>query len=289
MKVIFFIFSLWASILNAADLIIFSFDRPLQLYAFLESVKKNIDGIDNTYVIFRTSNEKYLQGYEIVKNDFYDFNFIKQNDIYYARDFRKILMGILGKNINESKYVIFAVDDIIVQENINLREAEKFLETQDAYGFFMRLGKNIDFTYMLNLWTGIPSDLKLLNNKIYCWKIRNKSDDWNYPNSLDMTLYRKKDVLNDFKKIKFHNPNSLEGNWSCISKVGKTCLCYEKSKIVNIPLNLVNISTNRNMNSYSPKQLLDIFFEGKKLDLIPIEKLKVNSPHIEYEPTFIDR
>ena len=53
----------------AADLVIFSYDRPLQLYAFLESVQRYVTGLSKISVICRMSDGQYRQGYEIIQAD----------------------------------------------------------------------------------------------------------------------------------------------------------------------------------------------------------------------------
>src|SRR5271154_2417996 len=55
---------------RAADLIIFSYDRPLQLYAFLESVQRYVTGIGQTSIIYRTSGQDFDAGYQIVQSTF---------------------------------------------------------------------------------------------------------------------------------------------------------------------------------------------------------------------------
>ena len=46
------------------DIIIFSKDRAFQLYTSLETIQKHVSNINNIYVQFAYSNEKYLAGYE---------------------------------------------------------------------------------------------------------------------------------------------------------------------------------------------------------------------------------
>ena len=53
-----------------ADLVVFSYDRPLQLYAFLESTEKYVTGVGDLVVIYRASSEQFQKGYEVVEADF---------------------------------------------------------------------------------------------------------------------------------------------------------------------------------------------------------------------------
>ena len=61
-----------------ADLLVFSYDRPLQLFAFLESVQKYMEGLSSVSVLYRTSNAEFEKGYQIVKKSTRMFIFINR-------------------------------------------------------------------------------------------------------------------------------------------------------------------------------------------------------------------
>ena len=44
---------------NNVDIIIFSYDRPLQLYAFLESIDQYCVGVGKCFVLYRASDKDY--------------------------------------------------------------------------------------------------------------------------------------------------------------------------------------------------------------------------------------
>src|SRR3990167_10710500 len=46
------------------SLIVFSYDRPLQLYSFLHSLQKHTTGLQEIMVIYRTSTPEFQAGYE---------------------------------------------------------------------------------------------------------------------------------------------------------------------------------------------------------------------------------
>jgi hypothetical protein len=110
-----------------------------------------------------------------------------------------------------------------------------------------------------------------------------------------MTLYRKKDLLHVFQLLPYTNPNTLEGNWAGWWLQNKapssTGLFYIDSKIINIPLNKVQTINilNRDMNLYTPQELLEKFEAGYKMDIKPLYHIKNKAVHTEYEPTFITR
>ena len=121
------------------------------------------------------------------------------------------------------------------------------------------------------------------------WDIRKGDRDWGYPNTVDMTLYRKKDMELDLKNLVFSGPNELEGRWSWNGK-NSTALCFDVSKIVNIPLNRVqSVSMNPHMNYMNTQQLLDVFEKGKKIDITTLFKMKNPGSHMDYVPHFINR
>lgn len=270
-----------------ADLVIYSCDRPLQLYALLESVYKYVTGLGEVYVIYRTTQESYAQAYDEIKKDFKEVIFVHQGDKPYE-DFQPLtLKAAFG---SPHAYIIFAVDDIIVKDFIDLTADIQLLEDNQAYGFYYRLGRNLSYCYALQRDQAQPPFQEVANG-VYAWKFCQGECDWGYPNTVDMTLYRKSEIRNFFEAIPYEAPNPLEGKWSwyapqVINRVG---LCHEQSKIVNLPLNRVqNFFDNIHMGG-DPQLLLITFNEGKKIDIDPFFNIANKSAHQEYALTFMSR
>ncbi len=298
--------------LNRADLVLFSYDRPLQLYSFLESVKKYIFGIEEIHVIYRVSNNEFESGYDIVKKDFADVIFHKQ---LKADDFKPLTLESIFNN--GSRYIIFGVDDIIVKDYVNLGTCINYLEKSNSYGFYLRMGKNIVECYMhFNEPTPVPKmnqisppvtlsearraqsngspEYLLTNvyNGVFQWSLNDGKGDWKYPNNLDMTIYRKSD-LKQLYNYNFQNPSALEAVWADNANYNQRGLCFEQSKIVNLPLNLVidearNLD-NRNSSLFNTKELLDKFMSGFKIDINKFYRINNLAPHAAIVPTFIPR
>ena len=272
-----------------ADIIIFSYDRPLQLYALLESLQKYVSHINSTTIIYRTSNERYNNGFKIAASDFPLVTFLQQQSIY---DFKTLTLQALTKST--SPYVVFAVDDNIVKDVINLHECIEWLEHENAYGFYLKMGLNLDYCYTENAAQVLPPK-KQVSADVFSWEFDLGEKDWHYPNTVDMTLYRKEDLLFLFESLEYTNPNLLEGRWAewwvvhkAPSPIG---LFYDSSKILNIPLNKVQSVNplNRDMNLYTPQELLEKFEAGFKMDISPLYLMNNKAVHTEYEPTFIPR
>ena len=73
-----------------ADLIIFSYNRPLQLYALLESVQKDVTGLGETTVLYRADGP-FAAGYEKVKAAYPQVQFRAQG-IDPASDFKPLTL-----------------------------------------------------------------------------------------------------------------------------------------------------------------------------------------------------
>ena len=270
-----------------ADLVIYSYDRPMQLYAFLESAEQYMSGIADVVVIYRASSALYNTSYELVKQEFPGVMYMQQSDNPLL-DFKPLTIQAVFDT--PSRYVVFAVDDIIVKDYICCSDDIQALEEHNAYGFYYRLGKHLSYCYTLNMAQAVPP-LKQVANGIYSWRFNQAQHDWGYPNTVDMTLYRKKDIESFFKHGNYNTPNTLEGRWA--SQAGpimnRTGLCYASSKMVNLPLNRVQHDyPNRHME-VSAQELQALFEQGLKIDIVPLFCIANRSAHMEYEPTFVQR
>ncbi len=270
------------------DMIIFSFDRPMQLYALLESIDTYVTGLSRIEVIYRSSNDQYQKGYDIVAQTFPQAQFTRQGSNPRA-DFKPLTEHALKRTGNE--FVVFAVDDIVVKDDFDMLFCAKQLKQFGAYGFYFRLGFNLSECYMLNCKQPIPTGRQ--SGDIFEWTLANGSCDWGYPNTVDMTLYRKADILPVISSLTYHSPNTLEAHWheQYRSVLHKKGICFTFSKIVNMPLNLVqqDYQGNRHMSEMSAAHLLEQFLSGNKIDISRLHKIHNKGAHMECCPTFIER
>ncbi len=274
---------------RSSDLIIFSYDRPMQLFALLESIDVYVTGLNEVVVIYRASNERYQKAYAQVYEQFSRVVTMKQENP--PQDFKQLTLCALHET--SSDYILFAVDDIVVKDAIDLAACIALLEQTGAYGFYLRLGKNLSHCYPVNAHQPLPLFNDIADG-ICAWQFSSGTLDWKYPHTVDMTLYKKADVLEYFETLSYNQPNTLESVWAGRGRgpatVNKYGLCFECSKIVNLPLNKVqNVYDNRCMYCYSPFQLLEKFEQGIKIDIAPLHKICNNSAHMSYVPTFIAR
>jgi glycosyltransferase involved in cell wall biosynthesis len=267
---------------ESVDLLVFSYDRPMQLYAFLESAERYAPSYQNLTVIYRVSDARYEEAYQQVNQRFPKTRFIRQSQSP-SSDFKPLVMKVL--NESNASHVAFAVDDIILTDEIDLVADAHALRDTGAYGLYYRLGTHVDYCYAMDVEQGIPP-LSQVDDHLFAWSFKTGKGDWAYPNSLDFTLYDKSEVLAHIASCEFIHPNSLEAEWAKKAKLKRIGLCHASSKMVNIPLNLVNLSSNRSMNSFTPVELLEKFNQGLKIDIAPLYQIKNHSAHIDYTPQF---
>ncbi|HVW98901.1 MAG TPA: hypothetical protein VHA52_00440, partial [Candidatus Babeliaceae bacterium] len=62
------------------DLIVFSYNRPLQLYALLESVQRYVSNLNIIHVLCRISNSQYKKAYQELETFFPKARFIYQSE-----------------------------------------------------------------------------------------------------------------------------------------------------------------------------------------------------------------
>lgn len=253
------------------DIIIFSKDRACQLDALLRSILNNFLISNRIIVVYTYSNNKFKKGYDFLISKKYlnqlKVTFIKE------QNFMNDVLNCLNK-IN-SKFIIFMVDDNIIKQKFD--EIEIFntlLQHQQILCCSLRLGKNINYCYALNMTTKIPID----DNLIWNWK--NQPGDWGYPMSLDGHIFRTSDFLPYIQKLYFTGPNYLEGMMA-LNPINKPYMtCFEISKIINIPANRVqNIVSNRNESSISSNALNNLFLIKQQIKLQKIYSINNNSCH----------
>lgn len=272
------------------DTIVFSYNRPMQLYALLESMYKHMTvGRGQTYVLCRIDNDAYAAAYKIVQEEFPDVHFIRQGN-RPKHDFKPLLLEIFSRTMTD--YIMFAVDDIIVKDTVDLCEAVAALAvTPQAYGFYLRLGSNIKNSYASQLPGAVPR-LHTITDTVVAWIIQSASADWKYPHTVDMTIYRKGTIASYLKELPYSGPNTFEGHWSSAALPSKypLGLCYITSKIVNIPYNRVqDVFPNLYMHEKTTDELLYLFISGKKIAIDDLWHINNSSPHMEYSLRFVDR
>ncbi|MCP5505460.1 MAG: hypothetical protein H7A38_01080 [Chlamydiales bacterium] len=266
------------------DLLVFSYNRPLQLYAFLESSEKFLEGLHRQYVIYRAGNDHYEKGYVKVKEAFPNVIYLRQSVENPSDDFAPVVKKILfDRNVSSARYVTFAFDDFLIKESIDFSEAVNLLKETGAHGFYFCLGNHL---------TDHPEKQKLLIQEgVFGWQFSTMEGEWRTPHSLKMTLFKKEEIEPDFTNMKFHSPNILEALWNEGANLSSVGLYYDKSKAVSLPLNIAmeNEGASEKVSKISTKQLLTYFDQGLKIDISRLEEIENETIDVSFIPEFVHR
>jgi len=260
----------------AADLVIFSLDRCMQLHACLESIQKYVRGMNNIYVIYVSTNEKYDEGYDKLKQMFPSIFFIRQPAPVDETFKSTFLQFLFDENENHSQYVVFGVDSSILKDYVDMHLVVDMMETTNAYAFFLCLGN-------IELQKRLPPIYSLANNT-YTWQFHHGEGVWNWPHNLDMTVYRKKDIKELLYQLEYNNPNDLRKYWGLkeTPSVRDMALCFKNSKVLHM-------SGYQNQIFITPMEFQEKYLEGYKINIAPLHQMQNDFYHVDHEVDFVKR
>jgi hypothetical protein len=268
--------------------IIMSKDRPMQLYALLESFEKFVIGIrpQHVFIILKYSNERFAKGYRKVKHRFRDYIFMKEKEFFYD------IIGIVANPF--FTYSMFCVDDALFYDYVNLAYILPVLNAEpQAIGFSLRLGLNVDYCYMNNSPQNLTNYRKIDEDFIK-WVWTSQKFDFAYPLEVSSSIYKTSFLKTILQSVKFNNPNTMELQMDLKKKSFTNShpllLGYTKSKCFCNPLNLTQTefmgNRHHNTDEFDIHHLLTRFLNGDKF---VIDVPKIHSPHQIIKPQFVPR
>jgi hypothetical protein len=270
---------------KSADLLIFSFHRPLQLHATLESVYKYFSNLNQIYVLYRTTNSDYDNAYNELRHKFSHVKFIKQSGNHRG-DFKPLLLQCFFDS--PAEYILFSVDDDIATDYVDFDHCIQAMQETNAYGFYLRLGTNIIKNYKAGIEYTQPPFTQM-EHDILKFQFNKGTGDWAYPNNIDMTIFKKSKIEHYLLSGPYSSPNTLEGHWYP-TDLNFHGLCFKTSKKFMLPLNIVQEDWYvPNENSYSIHDLFLKWKAGLIIDINQFYKIENDCVLMGYNPTFIYR
>ncbi|MHC4657561.1 MAG: hypothetical protein ACYS83_00075 [Planctomycetota bacterium] len=295
--------------------IVFTKNRPLQLEAYLESLRRCFpSGLVQTYILYKV--ELFQQEYEQVFRNYADCTVIREND--FLSDFLRFLKEA------DTKYVLFGVDDVVYFDFVDFALIDEMFDKypDEVFGFSLRFGKEaikngndpiseaviagqtvyrIDWTQGRTPTTQYPFELcatiyptnlvkrvigSLQNNNTVIKKLFS-------PNSALIKALGK--VISTRSILKslgyFYSPNTLE-SWNCRwcqnhSEQLPGFLYFQKQCASAIQVNMVNTSTANETDGaaeYTVEALADKYRQGYRLNTDSIAKKRPAGTHcgVEY-------
>lgn len=262
--------------------IIFSKDRAMQLELLLTSIVENTSfSIENTTVIYTTSNEDFDNGYEKLKTRF-NCKFIRE--LVFKQDLLNSL---------KNEFTMFLVDDDIFYRKTELStdEISNIFVSSNCTCFSNRLGFNTKHCYTMQQENKLHEyyhldhfyGIDMYNDMIY-WSIPNATNDYAYPFSLDGHIFKTDFIKSVIEKLDFHNPNILEAKLSMEAKSEMIIASFKHSCLVNTPVNRVQ-NTFQNISGsiyeYNQTYLNELFLDDVSINLSKIDFSGINGCHQE--------
>ncbi len=258
--------------------IVFSMDRPLQLYSLLESYYKYCDVPAKLNILVKSSNDLINDEYLKIQSNFknYDIKFYQEN--CFKSDLQKIINNV------KTTHIFFLVDDIIFIRKFCFNKYF-LIRNYNNYIFSLRLGRNLNYCYPRSKKQILPT---LINKqKFYSWNwfTNLKNGDWGYVFSVDGNIYSKNQIIKMSSIIDYKGPNSFESNMNIFKFIFmlKKGLCCDKSILVNVSLGRVNKEIENISGLLSMESLFLSWCKGFKIDINYFNKIDNKSAHIEVE------
>ena len=259
------------------DFLIFSKNRPMQLHALLSSFKELAINYKSLSVLYKYDDE-YFESLQFLKRQFADVKFIEETN------FKNQIKEFLSCG----NFCSFLVDDIIFKDSSDMNMIASLLENNpQLLCFSLRLGLHLKSCYMVNKAQKIPSGA--IHGDVFVWDWRFGEFDWGYPLSVDGHIFRTSDMRKLTNAIEFSNPNQFEDSLQRVLHnlhQVNLCACFQRSKIVNVPMNRVQDEyKNRNIGTEA-SNLLRMWNEGLRISFREIIDISNESVHQEIQLNF---
>ena len=121
-----------------SDLVIFSEDSPLQLYACLESLFTHGRDINDVYVLYRVSDQEFQRAYLNLQGEFHTVEFLNVCD-YPGNDYGTLLTKVLSNRLHASPYALLGTDTFIFDERTFFHDSIAAMEKVHADHFFFNI------------------------------------------------------------------------------------------------------------------------------------------------------
>lgn len=270
---------------------VFSMDRAAQLDALLFSYQKNVIG-PPLHVLYRATSIAHHEAY----NEVFQIHGKKLASVVAhssREDFRRKLLGML-REIRVAT-IFFLVDDNVFIEPVDINFLAQFASPFAIPS--LRLGLNIETSYTHRAHQPQPklAWLDILDHqdcraedRLFTWTWAEGKIDWGYPMSLDGNLFMFSEVMAMLEVADFSSPNTLEvalQNFNSLVS-NRLGLCFEKSRLLNIPANRVQNEINNFHGNIHQDQLLEMWKLGWRLDVSRFQGIRNTSAHQELEIFF---
>lgn len=302
--------------------VIFSRDRAMQLDATLTTFSKQCSEAEAIpiEILYAASSVAFGSQYEELERSWRGalrLRFHRERDFRadllwllgagdrQRRDFLRRpseLLGILPKGgpsrrppIAIPRYVLFLVDDNIFCRPFSIVSAAKVLDVRpQAIGFSLRLGRNTTYCYPLDSRQHVPQ-FASVSDGVFTFDWTTAEGDFGYPLEVSSSVYSGPRLANLVSRLRFSNPNTLEGRLAKCARQGwarlpRELLCFEDSVSFCNAVNKVQTAYDNRAGEkaeLSPRELARRFDSGLRIDTRPFSVFTPNACHCNEPFAFV--
>lgn len=228
---------------NKGDVLIFSQDSPLHLYACLESLYLKVRDINEIFVIYQSHDSAFGRAYLNLKHEFPTVQFLDVCD-YPGNDFESLLAKVVENRRYGAPYLLIADDHHIFDQKLRLHDCIEALTKVHADHFFLALDEKL-------IEGPLPEAIEV-GEGIYAWQMGEESQK----QSPFMCICRK-GIL---EKSLAQDLAAFKQQWKKRLPRHAVALFYEEKKA--LPLKIAQEETLTQKKEWGDK-----FIEGYKIDL----------------------
>lgn len=258
---------------NFAEVLLFSENRPLQLYAALESMERYLKGASSISVIYRADTSRFETAYEVTLGAFEKVKAIRQSKPH--KDFKPLLEQLLSES--DSKYVLLGTDETVMKDFVDLDLCSRVLDRTAAFALYLAFGRNIQYSELEGKPLSLPISVEV-GNGIFAWDVKRSEAEWRQGCNFAMNLYSKADLKRSLSENSFKSAEELLEAWNRNLPNKTIGLYFKQSKAVKIPL-----------KAMSEEELLESFQQGLKMDIEPLFQVNNPAPQVDWAPEWIQR
>jgi hypothetical protein len=241
--------------------VVFSKDRPAQLAALLASMGECVTPAVPVRVLYAAGDDRFARAYAEVLEAFAPAGVEGRRESRFRDDLPRLLAE------NDAPRVFFLVDDIVFTEPVDLTPLLRLdLATHVPS---LRLGRNLERCYTADRPQPLPRFEPLPGCPgLLSWRWSEGLHDWGYPLSVDGNLFDAREMAVLAEIADYKAPNSFEVALQHFSACfdGRLGVCFEKSRLLNIPCNKVQDEVPNRAGTVDPVYLLERWEAGFGID-----------------------
>lgn len=256
------------------NIIVFSKNRASQLELFIRSMKEYFKEFKDHQItiLYTFSSPEFESGYEKLKTIHPDPN------INYFKEIYPFQTSLLSQFKQNKEYSVFFVDDNVFKEPFSFedKEFQIFKSRNDIISLSLRLHPRLNYCYPANIPMNTP---KFDDDLIYDWM--GQMGCYGYPFSLDGNIFKTVDLIYYLYNLRYNGPNDLESQMAMNPLTYKfKMICYNTSKVFNIPFNKVQNFNNNRHTEITSEYLNEKFLNDKVIDSSSYKNIENKSTHV---------